>query len=172
MKTMIGMSKLLTILALLLLVSCSPRDGHWASSLHPEPFVSNGERIYFTGKSVSGNPIDSVNGGSMMGMHRQMHGGGCAVCHGAEREGRRLWPQFWIKAPALTAEALFADDHENYGHGDHDHVTYNSATLGKAIIEGIDPDGKALDAAMPRWSMSDADLRELIAYLQQSHIHE
>ena len=47
----------------------------------------------------------------------------CAVCHGANREGKRLWPQFWIKAPALTTEALFADNHAGDGHGDHDNYS-------------------------------------------------
>ena len=36
---------------------------------------------------------------------------------------------------------------------------------------GIDPDGKPLDAAMPRWSMSGADLADLVGYLSQSRTH-
>ncbi|NCF37898.1 MAG: c-type cytochrome [Gammaproteobacteria bacterium] len=160
--------KTVVLLVLPLLVSCSPRDEHFGYG--PTGFASNGERIYFTGTSASGKAITASGGTGMMNMHRQMHGGGCAVCHGAKREGQRLWPQFWIKAPALTAEALFADDHADDGHGDHG--SYDSASLGKAITDGIDPDGKQLDAAMPRWSMSGADLADLIAYLQQSHTHD
>lgn len=167
---MSNMLKISSLLLLLLLASCSPRNGHWAYSEHRGPFVSNGERIYFTGKSNSGYPIVSGTGSSMTGMHRQMHGGGCAVCHGAEREGQRLWPQFWIAAPALTPEALFADEHENDGHGDHG--SYDGDSLRRAITDGVDPDGKQLDAAMPRWSISRPDLDDLIAYLQQSHTHE
>lgn len=162
----------ITILILLsFLASCDSRyehvrgDGSGSSS-----FVSNGERIYFTGTSASGNPIYANGGGGHMNMHVSMHGGGCATCHGAEREGGRIWPQFWIKAPALTAEALFASDHADDGHGDHGN--YDAESLRGAITEGVDPAGRRLDANMPRWSMSQADMDDLIAYLRQSHTHD
>lgn len=164
------MLKIVHLLVPLFLVSCSPRDEHWASSAHPEPFVSNGERIYFTGNSVSGSPISSSTGPSMTGMHRQMHGGGCAVCHGADREGKQLWPQFWITAPALTTDSLFADKHTGDGHDDHG--TYDSGSLRRAIMDGLDPSGEQLDPTMPRWTMGQSDLDDLIAYLQQSHTHD
>jgi mono/diheme cytochrome c family protein len=92
--------KILGLLPLLLLASCSPGQEHFGGG--PATFASNGERIYFSGTSASGQAIIASGGSSMMNRHRQIHGGGCAVCHGAEREGKRLWPQFWIKAP-ITA---------------------------------------------------------------------
>jgi len=108
-----------------------------------------------------------------MGMHRQIHGGGCATCHGINREGRRLLPRFWAKAPALTADALFGEEdsheHDSNGHGNHE--SYNQKSLRQAIADGIDPAGELLDEAMPRWSMSEADLDDLIRYLQQSDGH-
>jgi mono/diheme cytochrome c family protein len=136
----------------------------------PTEFTSNGERIYFTGVSASGKTISSRGGDAAMGMHRQMHGGGCATCHGVEREGRRLMPRFWIKAPALTSDALFGDDdhkQDSTGHGDHGN--YDAVSVRRAITEGVDPSGEPLDQAMPRWSMNDSDLNDLIAYLQKSH---
>ena len=154
----------LGLLPLLLLVSCSPGQEHFGG--RPASLASNGERIYFTGTSVSGQAIIASGGDSMMSRHRSMHGGGCALCHDAEREGGRLWPQFWIKAPALTAEALFADSHEHDGHGDHGN--YDAESLRRAITTGLNPAGKPLDSAMPRWTMSPADLDDLIAYLRQS----
>ena len=105
-----------------------------------------------------------------MNMHMRMHGTGCVSCHGVDREGSRLWPQFWVKAPALTVEALFTDDHTKDGHGDHG--SYDTESLREAITDGVNPAGKRLDAAMPRWSMSQSDLDDLIAYLQQSHTHD
>lgn len=154
----------LGLLPLLLLVSCSPGQEQFGG--RPASFASNGERIYFTGTSASGKAIIASGGNSMMSRHRRMHGGGCALCHGAEREGRRLWPQFWIEAPVLTAEALFSDSHENEGHGDHGN--YDSESLRRAIATGLNPAGESLDAAMPRWTMSPADLDDLVAYLRQS----
>ncbi len=159
------------LLALLALEACAPREEHrFAGYSEPLPYVSNGERIYFTGADSTGYPIPATGGRRGAGMHRQMHGGGCAGCHGANREGRRLWPQFWIKAPALTPTALFDDDHGDDGHGDH--AIYDAESLKRAITRGIDPSGQSLDAAMPRWRMNAADLDDLIAYLRQTHDHD
>ncbi len=151
--------------------ACTPRDEHRAAGYsEPLPYVSNGERIYFTGVDATGYPIPTTGGRHGAGMHRQMHGGGCASCHGANREGRRLWPQFWVKAPALTPSALFGDDHGGDGHGDHS--TYDADSLRRAITSGIDPSGRPLDEAMPRWRMRATDLDDLIAYLRQTHDHD
>lgn len=132
----------------------------------PSEFESNGERIYFTATSASGRPI-SLLGGSM---HIGMSGGGCVACHGADRQGGRLMPQFWKSAPPLTAAALFSEhadedaSGERDGHGDHD--SYTEDTLRRAITDGIDPAGEPLDPAMPRWSMSADDMTDLTAYLK------
>ena len=167
--------KTLLLMSILLLVSCNGSYDHGPESggIGSTAFVSNGERIYFTGTSASGLPISvSGGGGSMSGMHRQMHGGGCASCHGAEREGKRLWPQFWIKAPALSVDALFGDDaHGEGGDGHGDHASYDAESLRRAITRGLDPAGESLDQAMPRWSMSPSDLDDLVAFLAQSHDH-
>ena len=160
--------KIIALLVLPLLVSCSPRDDHFGYGR--SSFATNGERIYFTGTSASGKAITASGGTGMMSMHRQMHGGGCAICHGEEREGRRLWPQFWIKAPALTAQALFSDSHGHDGHDDHGN--YNAETLRRVITDGLTPAGEALDYAMPRWKMSQSDLDDLVAYLQQPRAHD
>ncbi|TNF90818.1 MAG: cytochrome c [Gammaproteobacteria bacterium] len=158
--------KILGLLPLLLLASCSPGQEHFGGG--PATFASNGERIYFSGTSASGQAIIASGGSSMMSRHRQMHGGGCAVCHGAEREGKRLWPQFWIKAPALTAEALFSDKLEHEGHTDHGN--YDTESLRMAIAAGVNPKGEPFDAAMPRWTMSPADLEDLVTYLRQTAV--
>lgn len=129
----------------------------------PAQFRSNGERIYFTATSSSGAPIRSAGGS----MHMQMRGAGCVNCHGADRQGGRLTPRFWKLAPPLTPAALFEehdDDPGDDGHGDHE--GYDDATLGRAITEGLDPGGKPFDSGMPRWSMSDQDLADLIEFLE------
>lgn len=167
--------KILVLIISLFLASCynrfehGPADGGTGSLA----YVSNGERIYFTGSSTSGTAISGNGGSGHMNVHMRMHGSGCVSCHGVEREGTRLWPRFWIKAPALTAEALFgSDEHENGSDGHGDHGSYDSETLRRAITQGIDPAGERLDDAMPQWDMSPSDLNDLIAYLQQSHSHD
>lgn len=134
----------------------------------PNSFKNNGERIYFTGTSASGRTI-TFSGGHM---HVRMHGGSCTSCHGADRQGgTRMMPWFWIVAPAITPEALFGNhDAQADGHGDHQ--AYTVASLRRVIVEGIDPSGKRLDDAMPRWSMSEQDLAELVEYLRGDHKHD
>ena len=127
----------------------------------PATFDSNGERIYFTGTSASGMPITYTGGN----MHLRMMGGGCATCHGADREGARMMPEFWVEAPPLTREALFETHHEADGHGEH--PAYDARSLRRAISRGVDPARERFDDIMPRWSMSDADWNDLLAYLQQ-----
>ena len=165
--------KIIFFISLVLIASCSRGDHYQSSDRgNPEAFISNGERLYFTGVSISGLPVKAV-GGSMSGMHQQMHGGGCASCHGADREGQRLWPRFWIKAPPLTTDGLFGiDDHGKASDGHGDHVSYDNDSLRLAITAGLDPAGKKLNRAMPRWSMSTGDMDDLIAFLKQSHDHD
>ncbi|MFT7460752.1 MAG: cytochrome c oxidase subunit 2 [Planctomycetota bacterium] len=141
-------------------------SGGWSNVTIPKAFTSNGERIYFTGISESGNPITAVGGDFHMSMHRSMHSGGCATCHGEDKMGRRMRPQFWKKAPALTPSALFEDSSEDSKDHGHNHQIYTPESIRLAITDGLNPAGVLLDAAMPQWSMSDADLDDLVTYLQ------
>ena len=100
-------------------------------------------------------------------MHMGMMGGGCVACHGANSDGGRSMPRFWNSVPPLTPDALFgehAEGKQDDGHGDHE--KYTDETLIRAITRGVDPSGKPLDPAMPRWSMSNQDLDDLLAYLK------
>ena len=127
----------------------------------PVKYQRNGERIYFTGISNSGESV-TYSGGNM---HLRMMGGGCATCHGVSRTGARMMPQFWLVAPPLTRGALFDNHDDEQGHGDHD--SYDSQSLRRAVAQGIDPAGELLDSSMPRWSMSDRDWQDLLAYLRK-----
>ncbi len=81
-------------------------------------------------------------------------------------------PRFWIKAPALTSDALFGDDdHKQDSDGHGNHGNYDAVSLRRAIIEGVDLVGELLGQAMPRWSMNESDLNDLIAYLQKAPDH-
>lgn len=126
-------------------------------------FASNGERIYFTGTSESGLPITASSIDRQMGMHMQMHADSCVTCHGDDRSGSRLFPRFWIKAPALTAQALLDESEHDDGHGDHE--IYDKESLRVAISKGFDPSRLELHPAMPRWSMDDSDMSDLIDFL-------
>jgi len=136
---------------------------HWDRETWPVQFQNNGEQIYFTGTSSSGLRIGASGGG----MHMRMHDRACVTCHGAERQGKRLMPWFWKVAPPLTPAALFGEHGETSkddGHGDHD--KYDDVTLRQAIAKGIDPSGAFLDREMPRWSMAERDMMDLITFLK------
>lgn len=134
----------------------------------PKTFSSNGERIYFTGKSISGSSITSTGGDSHMGMHSDTRSG-CARCHGNNREGGFVQTMFnfSVVPPPITPEALFRDQADIHSQDEHgDHGSYDDESLKLAIRQGIDPAGKRLDMAMPRWTMSDSDIDDLISYLR------
>ncbi len=154
---------LIGILSATLLSGCNDSmHSNMMNNVTKANYGSNGERIYFTGQSESGTGISAIGGHH----HMQMHGGGCVTCHGAEREGgARMWPWFWITAPALTSAALLGD-HESDGHS---HAVYDANSLKRAITEGINPAGEVLNDQMPRWQLSEQDLDALVHYLLDGH---
>lgn len=127
--------------------------------LRSSGFQSNGERIYFTATSDSGNPILASMG--MMTMHGGMMS--CATCHGANGKGGSGRMMMWIyEAPDIRYSTLATE-----GHGEHaDEKPYDDELLKRAITQGIDADGDRLDPPMPIWQMSDEDLNDLIAFLK------
>ncbi len=124
----------------------------------PDTFASNGERLYFTGLSASGSRMQPQGGNHHMKM---MGSGGCVDCHGTNRIGGRLWPNFWQIAPSITASKLVGAHSQD----DHGHEGYSAETLARAITEGTRPDGSSLGRGMPRWSMADEDLKDLVTFL-------
>lgn len=80
----------------------------------------------------------------------------CAGCHGADargsREGATVFPA--IDWPGLTAP-------------DRPGGAYDRASFLRAMTEGIAPDGRELDPAMPRFAADQAVLEALIGFLQQ-----
>lgn len=158
------------LLTAVVLVGCDMSVSHMNSTVDKSRIYStNGEQIYFTGRNHAGSQI-AYQGGNM---HAQMHITACADCHGEQREGgRRMYPTFWLKAPPLTRESLFGE-HDD---GHDDHAAYTRESLKRAITYGVDPSGKHLDTAMPRWLMTESDLDDLVDYLAdnalESKAHE
>jgi mono/diheme cytochrome c family protein len=127
-------------------------------------YGSNGERIYFTATSSSGESITST------GSIRMMHTITCANCHGPEGKGGRVNMMMWsFDAPDITWGKLTQEDHheEESNKDEHEeHPPYTEETLKSAITRGINPAGELLDEEMPRWRMSGQDLDDLVEFIK------
>ncbi len=143
-----------------LLVSCSLPFG-WGGSYK---YSSNGERIYFTAESSSGEPITSAGG------IRMMHPIACVNCHGPEgRGGRVSMMMAYFDAPNITWDNLTQEEHhEEKANGEEheEHPPYTEETLKRAITRGIDPASEPLDELMPRWRMWELDLDDLVEFIK------
>ncbi len=85
----------------------------------------------------------------------------CANCHGIWGEGGR---ESGIQPPPLNWKRLTSPAVSPVT-GRH-RAAYTSATLARAIAEGVDPAGARLYAGMPRYALPPERLAELLAYLQ------
>jgi cytochrome c oxidase subunit 2 len=124
-------------------------------------YRSNGEQIYVTATSQRGTPITSDMGTGMMGGGMMT----CAQCHGADgRGGRARMMMQTFEAPDIRYCALTAEEHhEDEGM---EHEPFTDETIKQAITKGIEPDSESLEWPMPRWSMTEADLDDLLEFLK------
>jgi ABC-type branched-subunit amino acid transport system substrate-binding protein len=120
-----------------------------------------GKQIYLTGTSPSGREIIALLGagdndapGSLMA---------CANCHGFDGRGK---PEGGVIPSNITWEELTKPYGHTYASGRR-RPAYAELSLARAIIEGVDPAGNQLAAAMPKYRMSREDLADLIAYLKR-----
>lgn len=153
----------------------------------PTDFSSNGERIYFTATSGSGEPIRSEGGWMMARVHQPS----CASCHGPDGQGGR-WigtepsdlgmgggmmgggmmggrhgmGHDWIQTPDIRYHTLIGEEHGDEAEHE-EHPPYTDELIERAITEGLNPADEPLDEAMPRWSISESDLDDLVGYLKE-----
>lgn len=122
-------------------------------------YRSNGEQIYFTATSQRGRPIISDMGMGMMG-GRMMT---CASCHGPDGRGRRIRMMMRVfEAPDIRYRTLTTEEHGE----EMEHEPYTDEDVKRAITQGIEPNGEPLDWPMPRWTMDDEDLDDLLEFLK------
>jgi cytochrome c oxidase subunit 2 len=111
---------------------------------------SNGGLIYDTGIDADGNRISFSQGP----MWLYVHGGGCADCHGYNGRGG-VYP---MMCGVVTPDVRYSTLTE---HG------MTRADVERAITEGVDEDGEALNYCMPRWDLDGRDLSDLLSYLME-----
>jgi cytochrome c553 len=131
----------IAVVSLLVIAGCGPS------------FSSNGQRIYFTATSNSGERITYYGG---LGMMMRFV---CANCHGPQGHGGRIAIMMQtLDVPNITWPELTAQDM--------DHPAYTEETLKRAITQSLDPAGNPLEYPMPRWQMSEQDLNDLASFIK------
>lgn len=123
-------------------------------ALSPPVAVDSG-RALFLGHATDGEPAPrALLRGSSASVPATRFA--CANCHG--RDGRGLG-EGSLRAPSIRWQDLKrASPQRSAG--------YDGNLFRRAIAEGADPDGRPLDRLMPGYSLSEPQLRSLIAYLE------
>lgn len=120
-----------------------------------------GRRIYFEGQGGSGAEIRGLVGKE--GTAVPAEAVTCAGCHGDDGLGR---PEGAVEPSVVTWSKLSTPYGLTHA-GGRSHPPYDERTLQRAITDGVDPAGNALDWSMPRYSMPAGDLQALVAFLKR-----
>jgi len=128
-----------------------------------------GETIYRSGLLPSGRPLQAER---EPGMRIEGATAACVNCHRRSglgmKEGRRTIPPvagiYLFHPRASTADDLDLPFVEGMRP---DRDPYTDATLARAIRQGRGADGKPLSYLMPHYTLDDAQMTELIAYLKR-----
>jgi len=142
-------------------------------------FSQPGKRVYREGILPDGSPLRAQldSGGELTGSHAA-----CANCHRRSGMGST---EGGTLVPPITVEALFQPTRPRQAdifgelfeegqpppfrariEGATFRPAYDDHTLANALRNGIDPTGRQLDPAMPRFELSDKDVVQLISYLK------
>ena len=147
--------------AVLFLAGCAAMHRNRTATVLDRPFRSNGEQIFFTATSQRGTSITSDAAMGMMGSGALE----CASCHGPDGRGGQVQMMMRsfvapdIRYKVLTAEEMAHEDEE-------EHPPYTDEAIKRAITQGVNPAGEPLEWPMPRWKMSEADLEDVVGYLE------
>jgi ABC-type branched-subunit amino acid transport system substrate-binding protein len=117
-----------------------------------------GRQIYREGTSPSGRPISAFLAGTSVPASAVA----CATCHGPDGSGR---PEGGVVPPPVGWSELARKGGHVHDAGRR-HPAFDRRSAIRAITEGVDPAGNALDPAMPRFSLSREDAESLVAYLR------
>jgi hypothetical protein len=132
--------------------------------------VELGRRIYMEGILASGQPLQGKRAGS-----DQVEGtiAACETCH--RRSGMGSLEGNIVVKP-INGRFLFATD-ENRPIALVDprapknvtraHAPYTDASFAKALREGVNVDGSRMSPLMPKYDLSDAEIKAVMAYLRQ-----
>lgn len=144
-----------------------------ASGLSRQETLRLGERIFREGLLPSGDPVQAVVQEDLEVDGRMFS---CVTCHqrsgmgsieGAvvtlPNAGSKLFQPSYYGRELTPAERRALSKHYQ---SQLRRPAYTEETLARAIRSGVDPTGRTLNPVMPRFSLGDADMAILIAYLK------
>jgi hypothetical protein len=116
-----------------------------------EPNLAEGGEIFLMGKSLSGRMIP-ISGGPPWFL---TEGGGCSACHGDNGEGGKSVHDLKTVPPNIRKEV-------KKGIGG-----MSEEEFGNLVRWGERPNGKSLSHEMPRFDLSDDEVRNLLAFIKR-----
>jgi len=125
------------------------------------PAEAGGKQIYAKGISPRGTPITAQVGSEALELPASAVP--CGGCHGYDGRGR---PEGGV-TPADIRWSQLAKPYGHVHENGRSHPAFDDAGVARVLTEGLDPAGNRIDEAMPRYSLSEADLADLIAYLKR-----
>jgi len=132
-----------------------------------DPFLDAGERIYRLGILPDGEPMSATVQEDVPLTGTQA---ACVSCHRrsglSAMEGQTLVPPVSGALLYQPHEIRRKELYQVRTEGPGTRPAYTDATLMRAIREGVDPAGRTLDPLMPRYALTDEQLKPLIAYLK------
>jgi len=138
-----------------------------------DPAVEIGRTLYRRGTLPSGKPVEAHRGD---GMRTVGADAACANCHQhsglGSKEGLNYVPPIagaYLFHPRVTS----AEDY-NLPYVESlrpNREPYTDETLARAIRDGVGANGKPFGYLMPRYDLSDADMKAMIAYLRSIDPH-
>jgi ABC-type branched-subunit amino acid transport system substrate-binding protein len=141
-------------------VFCAAESAATQTSSVLSPQETRGKQIYLKGENGEGGEI--VAGLSSEELDLPATSFACANCHGLRGEGTQ---EGGIQPPPITWETLTQTYTSPLTR--RERAPYTEATLARAIAAGLDPAGRLLHPAMPRYRMTTAQMADLIAYLKE-----
>jgi mono/diheme cytochrome c family protein len=140
-------ARFVAVLALAACAGCSrpAAETATAASPTPDPGRANGQAIFQTGRDADGKPISARPPALRPS---------CAACHLASGAGGVKLPGGATSADLRPSALVAGQKHP-----------YTLALLERAISTGIDNEGQRLNPVMPRWQLSQRDLRDVAGYL-------
>lgn len=151
----------LCLLALTSVVAGNAWANDRASSTPPTDAEALGKRIFFEGEGMAEGGITAILGAG--GFSVPASAVPCANCHGDDGLGR---PEGGVEPSNITWPQLTKPYGLRHASGRH-HPAYDEQSFARALRTGIDPAGTPLDAAMPKYRLSDDEVSALVAHLKR-----